>query len=416
MNRHDLPLSDIVVLDFSWVVAGPHATMMLSDLGATVIKVTSRRNIDVTRASCLREGNDDFDEEGGWVYQDLNHGKLNISLDLKNPLGRSIMEELLQKSDMVVCNYGKGAFHKLGMTYEELSKIKKDIIVINASGLGDYGPYSDFVTYAPVLQAITGIASLVGYEGETRPLDEYAPIADYIGGMTIANYLLAALAWRQKTGEGQFIDMSQGESTSVYLGPALLDMQVNHNTGGIIGCRDWGRRAAPHNVYPCADNRWCVIETTTEEEWQALSQIIDPEFQWTHDTAFFTLESRLDHLAELDRHISEWTSLHTADEIGDLLQANGVPAAPVQTARDCYTRDYHLRERGFFREIAFEPSDRWPESLWVTGAIPRLADIDYPTRVPPAVSTGHDTETVLQHFLGKSQEWIADARKEGAFG
>lgn len=414
--KNDLPLKDIVILDFSWVIAGPFATRMLADLGAQVIKVTSR-NIDVTRPAALRVGNEDFREEAGWLYNDLNHGKKNISLNLKSEMGRQIMEELVAKSDLVVCNYGKGAFHKLGLTYEELSKIKKDIIVVNASGLGDDGPYSGFVTYAPVLQALTGIANLVGYEDETLPLEEYAPVADYIGGIAIANYLLAALEWRRKTGEGQFIDLSQGECSAIYLGPALLDMQSNNKkSGALLGNRDWAGRGAPHNVYRCAGDRWCVIEVFTEEEWKNFCKVADPHGVWSADPRFAALPLRLQNAEALDAFVEQWTLQCTADEVGDLLQAVGVAAAPVQSARDCLTRDKHLQARGFYREMPFAPSDRRPEKFMVTGVQPHLADVEYPHTVSPAVCNGYDNAAVLTEFLGKTQEWIETAEKGGAFG
>ena len=410
------PLEGITVLDMSRVIAGPHATRQLSDLGARVIKVSSTRNLDVARPGAMRKGNQDYNQEGGWMYNELNHGKLDISINLKSDAGRKIFDQLVAISDVVVCNYGVKAFEKLKLTFEDLSEIKRDIIVLNASGLGAWGPYSNFVTYAPVLQAITGISVLVGYEGDEVPIDEYAAIADYVGGLTIANYLLAALAYRDRTGAGQFIDISQGEAAAMLLGGALLDWQVNQNPPELQGNHDPYRMAAPHNTYPCrGEDAWCAIAVRSEEEWKRFCQVADPAGSWSSDSAFATQAARISNQRSLDEHITEWTSAKDRFEIAEQLQQNGVSAAPVLTACECLWEDQDLQQRDFYRQMPFPPSACTPESFLVTGVLPRVEGLGNPRTVAPAPATGADRDYVLSNILGMSKEAILEAAQAGAF-
>ena len=192
-------------------------------MGARVIKVESRKSFDVLRSGCRRKGNDDPRKEGGWNYNDLNRGKMHITINLKSEKGREVFEELVRISDVVVSNFSAAAFKKLRLTYEELREINPGIIVMNASGLGDWGPFSSFVTFAPILQSMTGIESLVGYEERTRlwllpARGRYMGLAVQLpdGGAGI----------QKKTGKGQFLDLSQERRRFLTWG-TYLDWQVN---------------------------------------------------------------------------------------------------------------------------------------------------------------------------------------------
>jgi crotonobetainyl-CoA:carnitine CoA-transferase CaiB-like acyl-CoA transferase len=415
MNR--LPLEDITILDLTWVIAGPHATRLFGDLGARIIKVESKRSLDVLRTGIQRKGNKDFRKEGGWAYNDLNHGKMDIAINLKSVKGREAFEDLVRISDIVVANYGTGAFHKLRLTFDDLVKIKSDIIVLNASGLGDWGPYCKFVSFAPVVQAMTGIASSVGYEDSDVPFDKYPPMADYEGSLSICNHLMAALEYRRKTGKGQFIDLSQVESAASYMGTAILNWQVNGEVKGLFGNHHYADFAAPHNVYPCKgdEDQWCAIAVSSEEEWQRFRKAVDPEGAWTLDPRFETLKDRIANQGELDARVSGWTRRHTPEEVGNILQSAGVSGVPVQSAQDMLYRDEHLKARKYFMEMNFEPSDQYPPKFIITGPLMRFPERTYPHTVSPAPSVGQDTHFVLTQILGKSEEWIESAREEEAF-
>ncbi len=412
-----LPLQDITILDLTWVIAGPMATRLFSDLGARVIKIESRKSFDVLRSGCQRKGNIDPRKEGGWAYNDFNHGKLDISLNLKSEKGREVFEELVRISDIVVSNFGAAAFKKLRLTYDDLKEIKQDIIVLNASGLGDWGPYSSFVTFAPILQSMTGIESIVGYEGEKEPYGSYPPIADYMGGLAVCNYLLAAVRHRNKTGEGQFIDLSQGEAAVSYLGHVLLDWQLNKINRGLKGNRHYSDGAAPHNVYKCAGeaDEWCAIAVTSEEEWKTFAHIVDPSGRWTGNEKFESLEKRIKNQNELDKLVERWTELRSADEAAEILQRAGVSCVPVQNAEEVLYDDEHLKERRCFREMKFQESGKFPEKFIVNGLPFSIGGIRGESKVDPAPEMGAHTEYVVMSLLGKSREWFDEAAAEEAF-
>ncbi len=412
-----LPLQDMTILDLTWVIAGPMATRLFSDLGAKVIKVESRKSFDVLRSGCQRKGNKDPRKEGGWAYNDFNHGKLDISLNLKSEKGREVFEELVRISDIVVSNFGAAAFKKLRITYDDLKEIKPEIIVLNASGLGDWGPYSSFVTFAPILQSMTGIESIVGYEGEEEPYGSYPPIADYMGGLAVCNYLFAAVEHRDRTGEGQFIDLSQGEGAVSYLGHVLLDWQLNKIKRGLKGNHHYSDGAAPHNVYKCAgkEGKWCAIAVTTEEEWKAFARAVDPSGSWTGSDKFESLGKRIENQKELDERVEEWTKLRSREEAARILQRAGVSCAPVQSAEDVLYSDEHLRAREYFREMRFPCSEKLPESFLVNDLPFRIDGKTGERGVSPAPEMGAHTEYVVMSLLGKSREWYDAAAAEEAF-
>ena len=400
-------LEDITVLDLTWVMAGPGATKLFSDLGARVIKVESNKTLDVLRTGWQRKNNDSFYKEGGWAYQDFNRNKLDIALNLKTPGGREVFEDLVKLSDVVVCNYGVSAFRKLKLTFEDLSQLKEDIIVLNASGLGDYGPYCQYITYAPSLMSITGLMGVYGYEGADTP-EMPTPMADYFGSLTLANYMLAALEYRRRTGKGQFVDVGQGDGATALLGSAILDCQVNRTTHGRIGNRDYTASAAPHNVYKCKgdDYQWCAIAVCGDEEWQALRTVVDPDGLWSGDEKFATHQGRLEHQEELDEHIAAWAVQRTPLEVGQLCQAAGVSGAPVQTNYDLLTKDEHLRQRGFFIPLDLEPLGKYPLNFEVCNMVAHMSNVERFTRIHRAPAWGEHTEYILKDLLGKSQEWI----------
>lgn len=409
-----LPLKDITILDLSWVLAGPHATRQFCEMGATIIKVESSKSVDVVRSGAQRRNNDSFKKEGGWAFQDQNRGKIDIGLNLKSEQGRQVLEELILRSDAVVCNYGSAAFRKLRLHYDDLKKIKEDVIVLNASGLGDWGPYNQFVTFAPCLMGLTGMTGSIGYENSDTPYDGYPPLADYLGALAVCNALLAAIEFRRKTGKGQFIDLSQGEAAVSYMGVPILDWQVNGKRSSFRGSTHSYGSMVPHNVYKCKgdDTQWCAIAVNDEQQWQRLKALVDSEGVKLPDEKFGTLKLRLENRAELDGCISEWAAGKTAQEAGNLLQFHGISGAPVQTARQVLYEDAHLQDRRFWQEVEYEPSEKFPPYYKVTGPIFR--DDTTPAMCRRAPGLGEDTVYVLKQLLNKDDEWIASAYESGA--
>lgn len=415
MSRY--PLKDIKVLDLSWVIAGPHATHLFKELGAEVIKVESKKSLDVVRTGGARKGNTNIRAEGGWAFQDLNRGKMDMAINLKSEKGREVLEQLVKRADVVVSNFGVSAFKKLKLTYEDLSQVKPDIIVLNASGLGNWGPYSNFVTFAPALQSMTGINGSVGYEGNGAPYDGFPPLADYMGALAVANHLLAAIEYRRRTGKGQFIDLSQGEAAVSYIGAAILDAQVNQRKSALFGNHHYTYTVAPHNAYRCAGDyrSWCVIAVMTEEDWKNFCEAVDPEKTWTADPRFATAAGRVEHQKELDQLVEAWTMEHTPWEVAELMQAKGVSAAPVRYAMDVLYEDEQFKDRDYLMEVDFPQSDKFPARFLITGQKGRMLGYENPHVVDPAPSVGQDTDYVLREILKRDEAWIAEAKAEGCF-
>lgn len=409
-----LPLKDITIVDLSWVIAGPLATQMLNNLGANVIRIESSSKFDIVRPDSCRDKDSDYLKEGGWLYQQINYGKTNVSLNLKSEKGREAFEGLVKRADIVVCNYSTSAFKKLKLTYEDLSQINPSIIVLNASGMGYTGPYSNYVMFAPPLQAISGIASCVGYAEDSVPFEEYLPLTDYIGSLTIANLLMAAVEDRRRTGKGQFIDLSQCEGAVSFLGPLILDRQVNGCDHNLIGNHHYTNTAAPHNAYRCKDEKWCVIAVAAEDEWYNFCKTVDPNGEWCTDEKFRTIENRIKNQDELDRNVTAWTMRHTPEEVGEILQSNNVSAAPVQTRMDFLYKDKHIKDRKFLAKVDLPITERTPETFLVQQPIVHFPEYPMPEILPSAHAVGQDTDQVLKEMLGKSDEWLRQAHIDGA--
>src|SRR6266404_632020 len=269
-------LAGVRILDFTWVVAGPVATRILADQGAEVIKIERRDSLDLgTR-------------RGGFTGN-LFRGKESTVINMADPRGREIARQLVAISDVVIDNFSARVMHNWGMDYESIKKIKPDIIAVSMSGFGHTGPQKDYVSYGPTLQALSGYTLLMRHpEGE--PAGWGYSYADMSGGYSGALAVLMALWYRKRTGEGQFVDLSQFETISSVVGPAMLDILVNKNTIAPFGNRSQEEPAAPHGVYRCAgSDRWCAITVFTEEEWRAFCQTVDNPVL-TNDLRFAALD------------------------------------------------------------------------------------------------------------------------------
>ncbi|MGH7960817.1 MAG: CaiB/BaiF CoA transferase family protein, partial [Candidatus Binatia bacterium] len=239
-------LAGIRILDFTWVVAGPVATRILADQGAEVIKIERRDSLDLgTR-------------RGGFTGN-LHRGKESTVINMADPRGRAIARQLVALSDVVIDNFSARVMRNWGMDYESIKQIKPDIIAVSMSGFGHTGPQKDYVSYGPTLQALSGYTLLMRHPGR-EPAGWGYSYADMTGGYAGALAVLMALWHRKRTGQGQFVDLSQFETISSLIGPALPDILVNNATIAPFGNRSQEAPAAPHGIYRCAGtDRWCAI-------------------------------------------------------------------------------------------------------------------------------------------------------------
>ena len=419
----NLPLEGIRVIDHGVVYTGTAATTMLADMGAEVIRVESiSRFPAMTRGFVARppEGLEAYpgyvDNDPGerpwdrwWQFHAMNRNKYGIGLELSHPEGVEVYKRLVRVSDVIIENFSQGTMERLGLSYSVLKEVKPDIIMISASGLGTDGPYKGYSSFGTNLDAITGMMALRGYPGDDIILRDLAPVwSDNVAAGTIAFAALAALHYRDKTGTGQFIDLSQAEVFLPHMGEVIMDYTMNKRIGEAIGNRE--PSMAPHGCYRCrGTDRWVTISVSSEEQWEAFCQAVGNP-AWTEDDRFGNMLSRLANQDELDKLVEEWTIKHDAYQVMHTLQGVGVSAGPVLCPSDLYN-DPHLKERGFFREVTHSEAGTHLYPGMCFKFSKTLVDI----RIPPNC-LGEHNEYVCREILGMTSEEIAKLEEEQVLG
>lgn len=408
-----LPLSRYRVVDFGTAWAGPMAAQLLADLGAEVIKVESRARMDGLRLGRPIVGDDIAGGDRGlWpelqpVFHGINRNKLGVTLNLKTSEGMELVRQLLSQSDVALNNYSPGVLERLGLDYSEMRKLRPDIILVSMPALGETGPLRDVLAYAPIIQALSGLMSVVGYSEDEQLVGELqAPWSDVVAAIHASLATVAALRHRNMTGEGQFIEVAQLEATTSMLGEAFLGHQMTGHAPQPRG--NYNAAYAPHNNYPCADpDKWIAIAVKSEAEWQYFCSALDNP-PWAADTRFEDLEARLKHVTELDAYVVEWTQQHTAQEIVDLLQGQGVAAMTVMNIEDQFL-DPHLQERQAYQEIEHpHVGVEWLYGLpWLLGETPGGIRT-------PAPLLGQHNAYIFGELLGLSETQMRQLEQEQA--
>jgi crotonobetainyl-CoA:carnitine CoA-transferase CaiB-like acyl-CoA transferase len=404
------PLEGIRILDFSQVWAGPACTSMLACLGAYVIKIEGMSRLDISHILLTAENQ--FTAElwnRGPYYHYRNAGKRGITLDLLQPDGLDLVKRLVPACDVVVEAFSPRVMKNFGLGYDVLRELRPDLIMISMSGYGQTGPYSDWGAYGMGLEPASGVASITGYPG-SGPTRTGVSFTDPIAGIAAAAAILMALRHRQRTGEGQYIDMSQQETALPFVGGALMEYQM---TGRMA--RPRGNRspiAAPQGCYRCkGDDDWLVISISDDEEWASFCTAVGhPE--WQDDERFATIPARYQNHDTLDALIEEWTREQDHIEAFHLLQKAGVRAAPVYDGKELLL-DPHIRERHHF-DVLDHPADLGPRPV-ARNLIAKFGRMDpKPDRAAP--SMGEHNAEVLQELAGVSDEELADLEARQIIG
>ena len=265
-------------------------------------------------------------------YNTWNRNKLGITLNLNRPEGIALAKRLITISDAVVENFTPRVMSNWGLDYANLKKLKPDLIMVSLSVEGQKSNYGG---YGPTVHALSGMTRLTGFPDQP-PIGPGFSYADHLAGLYASISLLKALEERRRTGRGQYINISEVDIMKQML-PDNKKLKPVGNASSL---------AAPHNVYPCQDDRWCAIAVFTDEEWRGLKQALGNP-PWIDDNKFATLPGRLKNRDELDKLLTGWTEQHKAQEVMSLLQENGVAAGIVQDAADLAS-DPQLKARGFF--------------------------------------------------------------------
>jgi crotonobetainyl-CoA:carnitine CoA-transferase CaiB-like acyl-CoA transferase len=395
------PLDGMRIVSFDHVLAGPYGTTILAELGADVIKVESRKGgMDPFRFFGTGE-----DPNVSPRFLEFNRNKRSFSVNLKDPDGPKILHDLVAKADAVLDNYSVDVVGRIGLAYEDLRKVKPDIINLRMPGLGTSGPKRHFSTVGVNITAFTGLTYLWNHPGVTDPpIGSQTVYPDYVSGVLCAIMVISGVLYRQREKRGAFIDLAQSEATAFMIGASLMEAVATGKDPEPIG--NASLTAAPHGCYRCkGEDRWCVIATETEDQWIALAGIFGPEI--AGDARFKTIEDRLQHRDRLNAAISRWTESRDALDVMNRLQQVGVPCGVVQTGEDL-CNDPQLKERGFI--VAVD-----------NARLGRVVLPSFPLQFANAKLTrrwefpvlGRDTEAVLREVVGYSEQAIAGYKKAG---
>lgn len=355
------PLDGVRVIDLTHVWAGPLGTRILGDLGADVIKVEAPFGRGPASLPANTPGfwqgspaDQPYNRQAG--FNKLNRNKRSVCIDLKMPEGRAVFLDLVRTADAVVENFSARAMGSLGIGYNELSKVRPDLIHIAMPGYGSYGPNSDYVAYGPSVEPTTGLTSLMGY-GPDEPRPTLIGIPDAVSGAALPGTLVSALLQRRQTGKGGFIDLALQESAIGMLGEYLVEYQLSGEHPEIRGNRH--REYAPQGIYPCLptivgdEERSNSIFVTCRDdgEWAALCEVLNPDLR--RDPQFATCADRRANHDSLDRAISHVTGMRDKLQLMTELQSRGVPAGAVTIAPEFMSAE-QVVERGYFIELGSE--------------------------------------------------------------
>ena len=418
-------LEGIRVVDFTWVRAGPWATRWLGALGAEIIKVEwplSERGrttggVPPGMTPSLNTATN---------FNDTNANKKGITVNLRSEKGLDLVKRLISESDLVVENFSARTLTSWGLGYEELRKLKPDIVYVSQAGFGHTGRHKEYLTMGPIAQAFSGLTFLSGLP-EAPPAGWGWSYLDDTGGMYIAFSALTSLYRRNITGQGQHVDLSQMIMGATLNGSAMLDATINgrpsQREGYPPGNRaHWpgtpmlnnyrGPTTAPHNAYRTKGagyNDWCTIACFSEDQWQRLVGVMGQP-KWATDAKFATLGGRLLHQEELDQGIQSWAQNLEKYELMELCQGSGVPAMPVQSTGNRVDDDPQLRHREIYQEMVHPVIGQWkfqnaPFKLSETPAINYHA----------APMIGQHNQEVFEGMLGLSHEEFVAGYEDGTF-
>ena len=405
------PLAGVRIIEMGQLIAIPFAMKLLADMGAQVIRLESTARLESYRSDSVYQNDvsGEFWNKGANFYEQ-NRNKLGITLDLSKPEGLQILRELIAVADIFSENFTPRVIKNFGLEYEDLRKIKPDIIMVSSTGYGFYGPWANFGATGPATEGAAGLAYQTGYLGGPPVMAEI-PYTDYTSGEHTVFAVMAALMHRLRTGQGQFVDISQTQATSSTIPEVLMDFSANGRTQQRMGNQDTSM--SPHGCYPClGDDRWITIAVATDLEWESLCWVLGQE-EWAADPRFEDSLSRWQNRDALDALIGSVTSHWDAHELMHALQRGDVAAGAVLDSKDLLF-DPHLNERGFYEVVAHHDS---------TG-IPPLPYAGRPWKLSktPAVKgkaaplMGEHNSLVISELLGRTSGELAALEEAGIIG
>ncbi len=394
-----LPFAGLKVADFAWVGVGPISSKYLADHGATVVRVESENRPDVLRGAPPFKDNLPGINRSQF-FGDFNTSKLGLALDLSRDAAVAVAKRLIAWSDVMIESFTPGAVQRMGLDYERMREINPGLVMVSTCLMGQTGPARKMSGYGYHAGAIAGYYEVTGWP-DRPPSGPWTAYTDTIAPRFVSSVLAAALDRRRRTGEGCYIDLAQLEAALHFLGPEILDHQVNGRSVTRIGNRD--RFTAPQGCYPCrGEDNWVAIAVDTDAQWRALAGVVGCADEYPSNA------ERLAAHDAIDEVLSAWTSRRDAAWIAGALQAAGVPAGVVQRSSDLL-RDPQYMHRGFYREFEHGEMGRVPYA----GHQYRISDYDNGPR-GPAPQLGEHSFQVLTELLGMSDDEVGQAFASGA--
>jgi crotonobetainyl-CoA:carnitine CoA-transferase CaiB-like acyl-CoA transferase len=403
-------LAGVRICDFTGQLAGAGATKFLAAFGAEVIRIEDP--VRQGRWDILRGTGPYVDErrgvEFGGGFNNHNVEKLGITINLKTERGKELLRQIIAKSDAVTENFAAGVLDRWGFSYEEMRKIKSDIIYVSNCGFGHKGPYAQYKTWGPVVQAVSGLTFSSALP-DKPPAGWGYSYMDHTGAYYMAIAILLAILHQRRTGEGQWVDLACTEAALSLNGPALLDWSVNgrplRRDGQPHSNRNTQPLMVPHGIYACAgDDHWAAIACRDEDDWRRLSGLIGGKL--ASDPRFATLQARAANEDALDAEIAAWTSTQNKYEVQRGLRAANVPCSAVQKPQERIDHDA-------------DTAHLWPTVTHTLMGQVRVDGIPARFSATPwsiqrgAPCLGEHNDDVFTRLLGLSSGDIADLRKEG---
>ena len=388
MSIQPLPLRGVRVADFGQVIAAPVTAQMLGWLGAEVILVETESRFTTRVWPPFADGEFGINQSGGFNL--VNNNKLSCSLDLSKPDALDIARGIIGVSDVLVENYATGAMERLGLGYDEVRKLRPDIVYMSLGAFGRSGPFKDLTGFHSVINLFSGLAAVAGYP-DSHPRIMGGLIPDAFAGCYCVLAVLEALYHRSRTGEGQYIEASMTEALTGMIPSAVMEYSLTGKEHERVGNRDG--RNSPHNVFRClGEEKWVAVSVGTDQQFRCLAHASGNP-GWADDPRFATATARLENQDALEGLIREWTVRMEVHEVVAALQASGVPASPVNDSADVLA-DPHLVERGFVARIEHPVAGERPVL-----SLPWSTDGRRVDHLRAAPTFGQHNEWVLKELL-----------------
>ena len=397
-----LPLAGVRIVDLGQAVAVPFATQWLGYMGAQVIQVESHQHLGIREWPAFADGVPGVNRSAKFNLFHCN--KMSCTLNLRTPAGGALLRRLVGVSDIVIENFSTGTMERLGLGYDELRRLRPDIIMLSMAAFGRTGPMKQCVGYHSAVYLFSGLAALTGYvDSHPRIVGSVFPDPLSAGYAVLA--VLQALYQRARTGQGQYIDLAMSEALMTLMPEAILDYTLNGREARRRANRDLAK--APHGVYPCqGEEAWVAISVSSDQEWQAICQATG-HHEWGDDPRFSDALARWHHQDELDDLLTAWTQQHDPSEVMHRLQGAGVPAGPSHNARGLL-EDPQLRERGSV--VTVDHPEVGPRLM--AGVPWKISDLP-PVEYQPPPLIGQHNHAVLCQLLGLPEEEVQRLTEEG---